>query len=146
MPQSQPPSLRKRFQSTPSVGRATPSALTTGAASEEISIHALRGEGDADRRAVRGDTMTFQSTPSVGRATRSSGKLSLSIRFQSTPSVGRATIVPAVTGAAAPLFQSTPSVGRATECSPPCRGTNAISIHALRGEGDDRPRGEKAAL
>ena len=46
MPQSQPPSLRKRFQSTPSVGRATITSRDTTDKQTPISIHALRGEGD----------------------------------------------------------------------------------------------------
>ena len=35
-----------KFQSTPSVGRATP-VIQKRIISEDISIHALRGEGDA---------------------------------------------------------------------------------------------------
>lgn len=45
LPQSQPPSLRKRFQSAPSVGRAT-TAVALTSSNVYISIHALRGEGD----------------------------------------------------------------------------------------------------
>ena len=80
-----------------------------------ISIHALRGEGDAFghfvslinksyfnprppwggrqdwRRDGRGHT-EFQSTPSVGRATVRLRCIALFTSFQSTPSVGRATI------------------------------------------------------
>ena len=57
-----------------------------------ISIHALRGEGDATRTAHTNAARTFQSTPSVGRATVAMGKSNLTGRFQSTPSVGRATL------------------------------------------------------
>ena len=42
----------------------------------------------------------------------------------------------------AALFQSTPSVGRATVQATTNAVGNAISIHALRGEGDDRLRFE----
>ena len=81
----------------------------------DISIHALRGEGDGIRFwQITDDKPLFQSTPSVGRATiaarRNIQRLVISIhalrgegdrhygdslffqfRFQSTPSVGRAT-------------------------------------------------------
>ena len=56
--------------------------------------------------------------------------------FQSTPSVGRATVAQWVDDSVL-LFQSTPSVGRATATQIyRCLDIN-ISIHALRGEGDD---------
>ena len=103
-----------RFQSTPSVWRAT--------------VY-------PDIEAVFVDT--FQSTPSVGRATRrrnnSAGRRGL---FQSTPSVGRATREHS--GRARIVkFQSTPSVGRATILIIYLITTvTIISIHALRGEGD----------
>ena len=78
-----------------------------------ISIHALRGEGDAMRRGCGSSISIFQSTPSVGRATFLWAAAGLLAVFQSTPSVGRAT--PAkCTRAAYARFQSTPSVGRAT--------------------------------
>ena len=57
------------FQSTPSVGRAT-IAKKEAERVAQISIHALRGEGDAlPRSAYDGRFVLFQSTPSVGRAT-----------------------------------------------------------------------------
>ena len=100
------------FQSTPSVGRAT--ALCSAIVRfRVISIHALRGEGDASRH--------FRY-------------LSIHI-FQSTPSVGRATFLTASVGLSYP-FQSTPSVGRATDDHDVKLEHVTISIHALRGEGD----------
>ena len=58
-------------------------------------------------------------------------------QFQSTPSVGRATIS-CYRQRVIPLrFQSTPSVGRATRERYGTSRRRAISIHALRGEGDD---------
>ena len=79
----------------------------------------------------------FQSTPSVGRATCEAAFdiVNLFI-FQSTPSVGRATEQEVFSVSDRTKFQSTPSVGRATNGAPLFRGKNAISIHALRGEGD----------
>ena len=100
------------FQSTPSVGRATSDAATKRY-THIISIHALRGEGDSSSVAPSKSANIFQSTPSVGRATlRYSTKL-----FSS-------------------LFQSTPSVGRATRKPRRLGNQSFISIHALRGEGD----------
>ena len=101
------------FQSTPSVGRAT-SARKRRGIKTHISIHALRGEGDASCAHDLTNNKSFQSTPSVGRATAAGRVIICSVRqFQSTPSVGRATLI---AGLFTRSFQ--------------------ISIHALRGEGD----------
>ena len=56
------------FQSTPSVGRAT---IIDERCTKtiEISIHALRGEGDQKKMVNLNLLSLFQSTPSVGRAT-----------------------------------------------------------------------------
>ena len=59
---------RERFQSTPSVGRATAVCIGNGIA-EVISIHALRGESDLLGIDQLDGMFEFQSTPSVGRAT-----------------------------------------------------------------------------
>ena len=78
-----------------------------------ISIHALRGEGDNSRRGSRWCRWGFLSTPSVGRATVAAAIPTTTAGFLSTPSVGRATV----------YCRRSPKMG-------------AISIHALRGEGD----------
>ena len=57
-----------RFQSTPSVRRAT-TCEEKKPFRENISIHALREEGDAEKAKVVITTKVFQSTPSVRRAT-----------------------------------------------------------------------------
>ena len=57
-----------KFQSTPSVGRAT-RALKVAEIPQRISIHALRGEGDLIPLWLGLNPYKFQSTPSVGRAT-----------------------------------------------------------------------------
>ena len=57
-----------KFQSTPSVGRATIVAIYD-VSENMISIHALRGEGDDIVEENGKLRTTFQSTPSVGRAT-----------------------------------------------------------------------------
>ena len=58
----------QKFQSTPSVGRATRPS-TTQKRRQSISIHALRGEGDFSVAGTVQCSVEFQSTPSVGRAT-----------------------------------------------------------------------------
>ena len=66
--------------------------IDTAKLSREISIHALRGEGDILVRDFSSDFGEFQSTPSVGRATLLLKYIDVWISiFQSTPSVGRAT-------------------------------------------------------
>ena len=87
----------------------------------------------------------FQSTPSVGRATSHAVIFATRFIFQSTPSVGRATDTKGGFIAIHLIFQSTPSVGRATiRAAGLFRLSVLISIHALRGEGDDRkPRASK---
>ena len=79
----------------------------------KISIHALREEGDHNRARLNHHILRFLSTPSARRATFA-GRLFISaFVFLSTPSARRATREPAA-GLREP----------------------AISIHALREEGD----------
>ncbi len=123
------------FLSTPSARRATPTAARpirhppyfyprpprggrpaaglTITASTKISIHALREEGDGFWAAQRLSTTVFLSTPSARRATPGRLTFAISDSFLSTPSARRAT----------------PRGQRQTRC-------HAISIHALREEGD----------
>ena len=124
-----------------------------------ISIHALREEGDISKvclmhlienfypRPPRGGrlypyewscaTHLFLSTPSARRATVSPlPDVPLSALFLSTPSARRATPFCSV-AASSTKFLSTPSARRATRCSTNAKGGAAISIHALREEGDD---------
>ena len=60
------------FLSTPSVGRATYKP-TNNNAPANISIHALRGEGDIAAHSFFAGDEPFLSTPSVGRATPAVG-------------------------------------------------------------------------
>ena len=125
------------FLSTPSVGRATffrlfhrqpgldfyprpPWGGRRWAArwrppSREISIHALRGEGDNPASTKTGANRKFLSTPSVGRATqlRREGKDVSLISIHALRGEGDAELA------------KTASMAE-------------ISIHALRGEGDHR--------
>ena len=66
--------------------------ILTGCGKIEISIHALRGEGDVRDAARLGRGKIFLSTPSAGRAT-SAGHVQVGFAkiFLSTPSAGRAT-------------------------------------------------------
>ena len=101
-----------------------------------ISIHALRGEGDATRKRTVSRQSHFNPRPPWGGRLARVPRAELSYKFQSTPSVGRATPVPPLSNARCRYFnprppwggrlgqkrlfewlrqfQSTPSVGRAT--------------------------------
>ena len=125
---------QQRFQSTPSVGRATPVTMSIKLR-HSISIHALRGEGDGDEEpyqvvfdisihALRGEgdkahekdynaVFDFNPRPPWGGRRKNLRLRQIKQRFQSTPSVGRATLVVGI-----------------------IYGFIKISIHALRGEGD----------
>ena len=81
---------------------------------KEISIHALREEGDANANCWGGRFQRFLSTPSARRATM----LFLTVRRVYT------------------RFLSTPSARRATRNSFYIGRLSPISIHALREEGD----------
>ena len=103
----------QQFLSTPSARRAT--HQPDGSRWRDvISIHALREEGDPRLSPNAGSRWKFLSTPSARRATR----------------VGYS-----VTGTAADFYPRPPRGGR----QPPSistAATGAISIHALREEGD----------
>ena len=81
------------FLSTPSVGRATV-VLQGLARPHNISIHALRGEGDVDiiqSEVIRHDF--YPRPPWGGRPALICASARLT-KFLSTPSVGRATVRP----------------------------------------------------
>ena len=100
------------FLSTPSARRATG---VPGFAyfHNPISIHALREEGDGCHHTFKHFAREFLSTPSARRATL---------------------VVDAVLHQK--VFLSTPSARRATQCQRYAPTGSAISIHALREEGD----------
>ena len=101
-----------------------------------ISIHALRGEGDA-RDLERGScSWHFNPRPPWGGRPVAQSVAAFASSFQSTPSVGRATMILSFLYLHCLLFQSTPSVGRATTYRLRKEKIFGISIHALRGEGD----------
>ena len=145
------------FLSTPSARRAT-SQQKFNRRSVYISIHALCEEGDHWTVGTMVTTTRFLSTPSARRATlgpqRKRRKGAISIHalceegdqkareqaaghtiFLSTPSARRATLLLMVLTSFM-VFLSTPSARRATRCGRPDGLSAAISIHALREEGD----------
>ena len=128
------------------------------AGSQQISIHALREEGDAYFLTAKGAAAIFLSTPSARRATErhlyppchqhisihalreeGDGLLGRPCRrpayfYPRPPRGGRHTTY--MTGKEAIEFLSTPSARRATGWHCPSAGSQQISIHALREEGD----------
>ena len=147
------------FLSTPSARRAT-KIYRIGDVSRLISIHALREEGDGgagrqDRdeqvisiHALReeGDRplmITSSHLPYISiHALREEGdsssgvRKSICLKFLSTPSARRATKTFVLNSVHGPVFLSTPSARRATAWKAGDDEKQAISIHALREEGD----------
>ena len=135
-----------------------PPAPKINARTIKISIHALREEGDEVNFAGLVKATVFLSTPSARRATSSRRPERRSKRFLSTPSARRATKLPPRKRSSQKNFYprpprggrlqrqllwhlqerflSTPSARRATRRSPSSHRKTAISIHALREEGD----------
>ena len=105
--------LDRLFLSTPSARRATTSFLT-GRRPHDISIHALREEGDSQCHPYR-----RHSTSISIHALREEGDMPFALRSR-----------------AISTFLSTPSARRATAAHVGALQPGAISIHALREEGD----------
>ena len=100
-----------------------------------ISIHALREEGDWQKKQSSTVSSVFQSTPSARRATLAQFICVVCAKFQSTPSARRAT---AATSPANPP-QKISILALREEGDPtgdPAADAAAISIHALREESD----------
>ena len=104
----------------------------------KISIHALRVEGDPKDCIADTGISKFLSTPSGWRATEQSRQQGLHVpEFLSTPSGWRATTA-YLRSLKGGLFLSTPSGWRATRSRQRAEAQRrAISIHALRVEGDN---------
>ena len=106
----------------------------------DISIHALREEGDFSMMFFLSLHTKFLSTPSVRRATLERRAYSpYALPFLSTPSARRATITKRRWNRQRKIFLSTPSARRATTRKRWSRFILGISIHALREEGDPEP-------
>ena len=123
------------FLSTPSARRATFWRFRNGLC-DEISIHALREEGDAVGKDLYLCAFKFLSTPSARRATAFPVHAHSLHTFLSTPSARRATNPPYKYALEFVVFLSTPSARRATPPIPSLEMFKQISIHALREEGD----------
>ena len=122
------------FLSTPSGWRATGIGCRQ-TPTHQISIHALRVEGDRGFKIRQVGHDRFLSTPSGWRATKIPAHLQCPARFLSTPSGWRAT-KRSRRGWPDLIFLSTPSGWRATVFGICPHLSNFISIHALRVEGD----------
>ena len=126
------------FLSTPSGWRATFIISYILQKSRQISIHALRVEGDRAYHRVRQLGQNFYPRPPGGGRLCLSFQIVFVIIFLSTPSGWRATIIPFPCRATG-VFLSTPSGWRATQCHVHVECIILeISIHALRVEGDSR--------
>ena len=122
------------FLSTPSVGRATGQCLA-GVHDLQISIHALRGEGDAPHcLGHHSPAISIHALRGEGDVVQHTREPSKTYFYPRPPWGGRQAMIAwqAITS----KFLSTPSVGRATIRSRLGRMRGKISIHALRGEGD----------
>ena len=125
-----------KFLSTPSARRATNGAGLRFDL-RGISIHALREEGDPRSARTGQAPANFYPRPPRGGRRHVAPSAPTKAIFLSTPSARRATCFR--TFAIRPsLFLSTPSARRATRIYRPFRCRPAISIHALREEGDSR--------
>ena len=123
-----------KFQSTPSARRAT-IAAGLKAVFLGISIHALRGESDPWLLPLRSSTHNFNPRPPRGGRPQSSTMKAANTDFNPRPPRGGrqhgAGFIVRLSG-----FQSTPSARRATGLHCGAGKQTAISIHALREEGD----------
>ena len=126
-----------QFQSTPSVGRATTKAADLEKL-DNISIHALRGEGDADSRRHAALSFHFNTRPPWGGRRFFRSNPQHRSLFQSTPSVGRATWLCQRGQANRLYFTPRPPWGGRLVAVLHKISKQAISIHALRGEGDQK--------
>ena len=128
-----------QFLSTPSARRAT-GLGDKWFQDHQISIHALREEGDQDSETNGFRIIKFLSTPSARRATRTRRQMvSGSSNFYPRPPRGGRPLARLVR-ADGTLFLSTPSARRATFLEGQSSSPLSISIHALREEGDPPAR------
>ena len=126
--------VRLIFLSTPSARRATPGLSVAGNA-KNISIHALREEGDT-RAAATGSTepISIHALREEGDCRTRSGRTAVQNFYPRPPRGGRrAARKKSKCGG---RFLSTPSARRATGCTGIVITVLSISIHALREEGD----------
>ena len=102
----------------------------------QISIHALREEGDHLNNPSRPPASNFYPRPPRGGRPNGLVAFATGYIFLSTPSARRATTTKTVSRSETALFLSTPSARRATGTTSKTLLFGEISIHALREEGD----------
>ena len=123
------------FLSTPSVRRAT-FDWSNGGYQLDISIHALREEGDGSRVGLpcKPQSISIHALREEGDRGHSSGCSLFCYFYPRPPRGGRPA---AYSGPPSSMtFLSTPSARRATAGTAHCPDRRTISIHALREEGD----------
>ena len=131
------------FLSTPSARRAT-IRIGERTGQQQISIHALREEGDLVAEGCQLAALNrFLSTPSARRATRTGVSDAPVTRnfYPRPPRGGRHTA--SLPSYSCWSFLSTPSARRATLLYVPTSYFKSISIHALREEGDHPSRSRR---
>ena len=139
-------SLRFPFLSTPSARRATKYS-GNDLDCHEISIHALREEGDFTSVKLNSYSRHFYPRPPRGgRPFYASVRIKLSKIFLSTPSARRATYIDMYYFFVPNHFYPRPPRGGRPHISLVCPICWVISIHALREEGDDRVDDHKVRL
>ena len=125
------------FLSTPSARRAT-DVKARGLPSPDISIHALREEGDSVAVVGGKGDGVFLSTPSARRATHTQLFFIFADGvFLSTPSARRATPASITALPGTPHFYPRPPRGGRRSFIFGVSSWSSISIHALREEGDE---------
>ena len=136
MQTAQTQGLGNAFLSTPSARRAT-RYIGNNNQQEQISIHALREEGDLTLVLSMTVSMNFYPRPPRGgrRVARGKSRPVFPISIHALREEGDRILLDAVINAL--LFLSTPSARRATSCHALFAAASAISIHALREEGDN---------
>ena len=125
-----------RFQSTPSVGRATVTGETDSDLVIDFNPRPPWG-GRRYRRKISCLNCHFNPRPPWGGRPAQGGRKFKSCKFQSTPSVGRATRPNLFRLQYRRNFNPRPPWGGRPKVVKTVYDTIAISIHALRGEGDN---------
>ena len=128
--------VRLEFLSTPSARRATHRGRSVRPGIR-ISIHALREEGDLDSSVFlpAGSGISIHALREEGDSVKPSGAI-LNAQFLSTPSARRATTATAWPPTGALYFYPRPPRGGRQHTEGLELVAGAISIHALREEGD----------
>ena len=127
---------RRIFLSTPSARRATLCLVVTFHF-RDISIHALREEGDTLQSKSTERLFDFYPRPPRGGRRAQHGRLSTRRRtFLSTPSARRATSAGQQVPPESQYFYPRPPRGGRPGCTTADGNAEVISIHALREEGD----------